>query len=696
MLEPLIRPWHRGNHAWQATADLPPAAARAVALSWARSGRRGLGPGAVLVLALALAVIPGCASQLPPPTGATAALAPPPVAAPAAAAKPRVGLEQLFATTGLWELEVAREAPLAVVTLDREGGIPAAWAIPLAGGAPRRMGPADGRTTWSVAAWPDGSRAIVRRDGDGDELSGLLVAHPDGRLEEIGAAGPHVEQFFGWRADGAAFFMATNEREATRFDLWEVATDDLGRRLLAELPSTLDLIAVAPSGRRALAADMLWTGDIDAWLLDLEQGTRRPLSPPEVEGVDVPVAFADGERTVLLRSSIGRDFQALVALDLASGERRTVYAPAWDLVDVEVAADGQTIAVTVNEDAWSRLVLLDAATFKPRPAPAGFPADADVAAMRFVDGGRALAVLASGPRRARDLWWLDVTSGGPARQLTDTAAGAFTPEQLASVEVVRFASFDGLSIPGVLYRPPGTPPAGGWPAVVWVHGGPGGQSTRSFSPLLQSIALEGFVVLGINHRGSDGYGRRFGELDDRRHGVDDVADCVAAIPALAELAGVDPERVAIAGASYGGYVTLAALAFRPQAFAAGVDLFGPANWLRTLGALRPERESARRALERELGDPADEAFFRAKSPLFHAGNIVRPLLVLQGANDRRVLAAESDEMVAAVRARGVPVEYLLFADEGHGFAKRDNRMRGYRAMLDFLTRHLARPGGPEP
>jgi dipeptidyl aminopeptidase/acylaminoacyl peptidase len=158
---------------------------------------------------------------------------------------------------------------------------------------------------------------------------------------------------------------------------------------------------------------------------------------------------------------------------------------------------------------------------------------------------------------------------------------------------------------------------------------------------------------------------------------------------LIERGFVDPDRVGIIGGSYGGYMVLAALAFRPDVFDAGVNIFGVSNWLRTLQSIPAWWEAQREALYTELGDPAtDEERLRRISPLFHASNIKRPLIVLQGANDPRVLQVESDEIVEAVRKNDVPVEYIVFPDEGHGFVKRENELRGYKAILDFLDQHL--------
>ena len=159
------------------------------------------------------------------------------------------------------------------------------------------------------------------------------------------------------------------------------------------------------------------------------------------------------------------------------------------------------------------------------------------------------------------------------------------------------------------------------------------------------------------------------------HGKDDLDDCVASKKMLVDTGYVDPDRIGIIGGSYGGYMTLAALTFRPDEFKCGVDLFGISNWHRTVQSIPPWWESMRKSLEKELGDFSDEDYFRSISPLFHAQYIVKPLMVLQGANDPRVIKPESDEIVAAVKANGVPCEYIVFDDEGHGFRKKANQLR---------------------
>ena len=257
--------------------------------------------------------------------------------------------------------------------------------------------------------------------------------------------------------------------------------------------------------------------------------------------------------------------------------------------------------------------------------------------------------------------------------------------------MARFPSYDGLEIPGILYRPKGASAASPAPAVVLVHGGPGGQSTRGYSAMIQHLVNNGYAVYAINNRGSSGYGKTFFHMDDKRHGDVDLKDVIASKGFLQGLDWVADDRIAVMGGSYGGYMTAAALAFHPEVFDAGINIFGVTNWVRTLKSIPPWWGSFRDALYDEMGDPAiDEERHRAISPLFHAGNITKPMLVVQGANDPRVLQVESDELVAAVRANGVPVEYVLFPDEGHGFRRRENRITASEAYLKFLDDHIGR------
>jgi dipeptidyl aminopeptidase/acylaminoacyl peptidase len=244
-------------------------------------------------------------------------------------------------------------------------------------------------------------------------------------------------------------------------------------------------------------------------------------------------------------------------------------------------------------------------------------------------------------------------------------------------------------VPSIYYKPKGASASNKVPAVIYVHGGPGGQTTRSYSAMIQYLVNHGYAVLGINNRGSSGYGKTFFTADDGKHGREPLWDCIEAKTWLASQGYIDPQRIGIMGGSYGGYMTLAAMAFRPEAFKVGIDIFGVSNWVRTLESIPPYWESQRTALYGEIGDPVkDKEMLVATSPLFHAHHIRKPLMVIQGANDPRVIKPESDEIVEAVRKNKVEVEYIVFPDEGHGFSKKKNQAEANARILAFLDKHL--------
>ena len=246
-----------------------------------------------------------------------------------------------------------------------------------------------------------------------------------------------------------------------------------------------------------------------------------------------------------------------------------------------------------------------------------------------------------------------------------------------------------MVVPSIYYKPKGASASSKVPAMVYVHGGPGGQTMRGYSAQIQYLVNQGYAVLGINNRGSSGYGKSFFTADDRKHGREPLWDCIEAKTYLASLGYIDPQRIGIMGGSYGGYMVLAAMAFRPEAFKVGIDIFGVSNWVRTLESIPPYWESQRKALYDEIGDPIKEKErLVATSPLFHAKEIRMPLMVIQGANDPRVIKPESDEIVEAVKKSNVPVEYVVFADEGHGFSKKKNQAEASRKMVEFLDKYL--------
>jgi dipeptidyl aminopeptidase/acylaminoacyl peptidase len=609
---------------------------------------------------------------------------------------PEYSIEQILATTAYTGASFSSDGKSILVSSDRSG-VYNAWSIPTDGGEPVSLTQSTGDAV-NVESWfPADDRFLYTSDQGGNELTHLFVRESDGSVSDLTPGDKLKASFRGWSRDDRSFFVATNEREPRFFDLYEMATDGYKRTLLYRNDAGFELGPVSVDKRFIVLRETRTETDTDIHLYDRQTGRDRVLTAHTGEVFNDPQDFSRDGRWLYYLSDEASEFRYLVRMDLESGRREVIEKPDWDVEGAGFSRHGTYLWIAINADARTELRLYRTRTMQAVTLPA-LPRAALTSLVFSADEKRA-ALYVNGCRQPSDLYLLDLETGR-ARALTHSLNAAIRPDDLVEGEVARFHSYDNVEVPGLLFKPHQTGADARAPALVWVHGGPGDQSRLTYNGLLQFLVNHGYVVFAINNRGSRGYGRTFYSMDDRKHGDADLGDCVASKKFLTATGFVDPPRIGIIGGSYGGYMVLAALAFRPDEFVAGVDLFGVSNWVRTLTSIPPYWESFRKALYKEIGDPRlDEAYLRRISPLFHAEAIRRPLMVLQGANDPRVLKVESDEIVAAARARGVPVEYLVFDDEGHGFRRKENRNRGYGAVLTFLDLHLktaARGSGATP
>ncbi len=644
----------------------------------------------LLPLALATLLVAAC-NETPPPAAAPAPAAPVAAApaAPPVAAHKQYDIATLLSSLRLAGASLAPDAS-KVLFASNASGVFNLYEVPTAGGEPKALTTSTTDSIYSEGYFPNDERVLYTSDQGGNELNHLYVREADGSVKDLTPGDKLKAMFAGWSDDEKSFFVASNERDEKYFDLYEYAVDGYTRTLLFQNDLGLQPAAISRDKRYVAMIKTHTTSDSDIVLFDRESKKATTLTEHAgVEANDVAAFTPDG--ALLITSNRDGEFARLIRLDPVSGERKIVYETKWDVTRAEYSPDDRHLLVYVNADARTELNLLDATTLEAKALPK-VPAG-DITSVTMSRDGTRLAFYVASSRSPASLY--TATVGGESVELVSALNAAVTRDDLVEGEVVRFTSYDGMEIPGILYMPHGAAADAKVPALVWVHGGPGGQSRLNYSALVQYLVNHGYAVYAINNRGSSGYGKAFYAADDLRHGEADLDDVVESKKMLVATGKVDPERIGIIGGSYGGYMTLAALAYRPDAFAVGVDIFGVANWLRTLESIPPYWEDQRKALYAELGDPvADKERLTRISPLFHAKNIVKPLMVLQGANDPRVLKVESDEIVAAVKANNVPVEYLVFADEGHGFVKRENENTGYEAVLTFLDKHLKQTTAP--
>lgn len=563
------------------------------------------------------------------------------------------------------------------------------YVMPVDGGTATALTHSDKETVSSIGYFPDDERIVVSMDDGGDERSHIYVRETDGSFVDLTPGEGHVARWVDWADDGGSFYLVTNERDPRYFDLYEYAVNDYSRQRIFENERAYQVEDVSPDGRLIALSRIHDNRRIDVLLHDLETGEQTTLTQ---EGGHVFggrfATFAPNGRDILFPGMEGREFLALYRYDVVTGKRDTVFAPEWDVNGASFSDDGRYLVVVVNENARSRPYLFDAA-YEPVDLGMAALAPGKNVSIAFANDGAPLALVGiAGNATPQEVHVLDLDTG-KMRLLLDALPANVDASHLVDGKVIRFPSYDGVPVPGILSIPHGARRDGSRPAVIEVHGGPGGESRVGYQPLVQYLVNHGYVVFEINNRGSSGSGKTFHHLDDHAHGDADLDDLVAAKRMLVGTGYVDPDRVAVLGGSYGGYLTLAALTFRPVTFAAGVDLYGVSNWPRLLRSTPAWWEDLSRLLRTEMGDvETEEAYLESISPYFHADRIVRPLLVLQGANDPRVLQEESDDIVEKVRENGVPVEYIVFPDEGHGFRKKANQEEAYEAILTFLDEHV--------
>jgi len=551
-------------------------------------------------------------------------------------------------------------------------------------------------STYAESYFPADGRVLVEADGGGNELSHLFVRETDGTLKDLTPGEKTRAYFLGWDRSGETFYVATNARDEATDDVYAYSAADYSSRMIYRNDG-LEIGAISPDGRLLALVENVSSADANLYLYDL--GAASPaktlITPHDGNIAYTAYGFTPDSQKLVYGTNEHGEFTEAWTYDVATGEKAALVSADWDVLAVSYSPTGRYRVSTVNADGLWEVTFLDTLTGKPL-ALTGVP-DGEVTQVCFNDDETRVAFGVNTDTSPRNIYTADLATG-VATRLTNALSPAIDEANLVTASIVRYPSFDGLEIPAIFYVPKTASADTPVPAIVWVHGGPGGQSQKGYAADIQFLVNNGYAVLAANNRGSSGYGKTFFHMDDRRHGQEDLQDIVWGRTYLESLDYIDGDRIGILGGSYGGFMTAAALAFEPEAFDVGVNIFGVTNWVRTLESIPAWWGSFRVALYDEMGDPATDAErHRAISPLFHASNIVKPMLVVQGANDPRVLQVESDEIVAAVRANGVAVEYVVFPDEGHGFQKKANRITAAEAYLGFLDKYLkGKAASPAP
>lgn len=568
-----------------------------------------------------------------------------------------------------------------------ETGIFNLFEINIADGSRSQLTNSTVESFFAVGYLPGTNQVLYTADKGGNEITHIYLLNEDGSSTDLTPAENENASFAGWSKDKKAMYYISNKRDPRFFDLYKMYTADWKPMMLYENNEGMFVAGMSEDENILALQKPITTSNIKLFLYNRTTKALTEISSEDKPGSYGSSGFSKDGKEFYYITDVDKEFSYLVRYDIETGERETIFEAEWDVMYSYLSETEKYRVYGINQDGKNSLIIKDNATGETVDFPV-IP-DGDIVAVSISESEKNMRLTVGTSKAPSNIYVYNFESAD-LKKLTEVLNSEINPDDLVSAEVVRYQSFDGLEIPAIYYKPLEASKRNKVPALVWVHGGPGGQSRVGYSSLIQYLVNHGYAVLAVNNRGSSGYGKTFYKMDDRNHGDGDLKDCIWGKKWLQEQEYIDPDKIGIIGGSYGGYITMAAMTFHPDEFQVGVNIFGVTNWLRTLKSIPPWWEANRKALYEEMGDPFTQDSIRLYeiSPLFHAHNVKNPIMVLQGANDPRVLQVESDEIVEAVREGGVHVEYVLFPDEGHGFRKKENEINGYGQILTFLDKFL--------
>ncbi len=508
-------------------------------------------------------------------------------------------------------------------------------------------------------------------DFDGDEKWAIYV-YDGNRIVRVAGEDGSMNILGDWSPDGNMLAFTSNMRNGVDFDVYIY---DMRRGEYKRVYEAEGIVIVwSWIGDKLLAVKRNTNLDSDILLVDPNSGEAYNLTQHRGEASNTNPIPINGAMFLYVTNE-GGEFKSLALYNIEKRKSRVIFDPGWDVELVEYSSGN--LYVSVNEDGASALYLLtlDGDEVKVRGVYR------QLWVINSIDAsGRNVVISASSPLEGNEVYMLRVS----LERLTWSPKLGLE-RYFTEPESFKYKSFDNLEIHGLLYKPPkpaSTPP----PAVIWLHGGPESQVRPQFNMLQQALTTLGVVVAAPNFRGSTGYGKTFVHLDDVDKRLDAVRDVYYAVEYLTSKEIIDPDRLCVIGGSYGGYLTLMSLALYPNLWKCGVEIVGIVNLVTFIRNTSPYR---RRYRMHEYGDPDKHADIMLKmSPISHVYKIRAPLMVIHGAKDPRVPVSEADQLVNALKNRGVEVEYIRLEDEGHGISKIENRVKVYSRALLFIAKKL--------
>jgi dipeptidyl aminopeptidase/acylaminoacyl peptidase len=565
------------------------------------------------------------------------------------------------------------------------------WLVPAEGGFPVQLTVSDQRQ--DSPAWsPDGKWIAYQSDYDGDELWDIFLVSPKtGKVVNLTNTPEIAELNPTWSPDGRYLAYEVKPKTSAAY---EIDTYDTVLREVRHITTG------TPQDKRN--ANPIWTKDgkyivytqeqakgtdSNIFIADVATSQSTLLTPHEGEQLYFANDISPDGKRVLLTSNAANGYENVGLLDIATKKIDWLTKDRWEIHAGEFSPDGKHITFSANVDGNEDIYLYELANRKstalPIPKGVNSPAGGHSA---FSKDGQRLLYYHNGPTAPGDLWVYHLATG-KSHQITHSLVAGVRSEDMVEPYLVHYPSRDGKwTISAFLYVPFNMARNGQNAAIVYIHGGPTAQTMNSFNRFIQYAANQGYMVLAPNYRGSTGYGKEFQQANLFDMGGGDLQDVLAGVDWIKQTGHLDPKKIAVMGGSYGGYLSMMAVTKAPELWAAGVPIVPFVNWFTEIENEDPVLQQSDLAT---MGDPAkNKALYEERSPINYIDQIKAPLLLLAGGHDPRCPKSETQQVVDAIKKRGGTVDYKIYENEGHGFARVENQIDAYKRVADFLLAHV--------
>ena len=451
---------------------------------------------------------------------------------------------------------------------------------------------------------PNTGEVIYSADKGGNENSHIYLIR-EGNSIDLTPGENTKASYVGWTNDELGMYIISNSRDPRFFDLYKIDIETLESEMVFKNDSGYNLNSISNNDNYLVLSLNLSRSEQKLFLYDVRSNQQVEISDKvaNFSGQN----FDKNDENYFYTTNYDSEFYYLMSYNLKNGERSTVYKTNWDVAFSYLSKNNSYRVIAVNEDAQNKLIIKNMSDQSDLNL-IGFE-NMNINSVGFSDDEKLLRVSAGSPNSPGDIYTYELSSN-KLNKITSNLNSNVNPKDLVNAEVIRYESFDGLEIPAILYKPHSASKKNKVPALVWVHGGPGGQSRIGYRALIQYLVNHGYAILAVNNRGSSGYGKTFYSLDDLNHGEDDLQDCVWGKKWLQDQDYINPDKIGIIGGSYGGFMTMAAMTFEPEEFKVGVNIYGVTNWIRTLRSIPAYWESTRESLYKEMGNPYTEDSLR--------------------------------------------------------------------------------------